>query len=122
MDRTNPSRWVDAREASALLQGYMPSKLASDWLNNDRKFDPAIPFKYMHGDVCYRTIDLEYFVKQCLAPRAKVDFSERRRRSDRRNRIDRRNNPPIRLIAVAERRSAHEGDRRAMQANDRRAV
>lgn len=44
MDRTNPSRWVDAREASALLQGYMLSKLASDWLNNDRKFDPAIPF------------------------------------------------------------------------------
>ena len=122
MERTNPSRWLSAGEASALLQSFMPNKLAKAWLDNDRKFDPAIPFSIRDGDVRYRSQDLDQFVRRCLAPNARVDFSERRARSDRRRIGERRRNPEIRLSPVAERRHAWSADRRSSIATDRRAV
>ena len=121
MERTNPSRWVSADEAGALLQRFMPSKLASAWLDNDRKFDPTIPFFYSRGSVVYQSRDLEQFVRHCLAPSAEVDFSERRTRSDRRRSTDRRQNVEVRLSPVAERRHAHSIDRRGSRSLERRS-
>jgi hypothetical protein len=121
MERTNPSRWVRADEASALLQRFMPSKQASAWLETDRKVDPKIPFYFSQGNVVYQSRDLEQFVRHCLAPNSQVDFSERRARSDRRRATDRRHNAEVRLSAVAERRRAHSIDRRGSRALDRRS-
>ena len=122
MERIHPPRWLSTGEASALLQGFMPSKMADAWLDNDRKFDPVIPFRYLEGEVRYRSSDLEQFVRRCLTPGVKVDFSERRRRTDRRYSIERRKNPAIRLIPVAERRSANSFDRRIGASSDRRSA
>lgn len=122
MERTNPTRWVNADEASALLQRFMPGKLAQAWLEIDRKFDPAIPFFNSRRGVIYRSGDLEHFVRYCLSPGANVDFSERRARSERRRAVDRRSNPEIRLAPVAERRYSRINDRRASLAIDRRAA
>ena len=118
----NSSRWLSTGEASALLQGFMPNKMADAWLDNDRKFDPVIPFRYVDGEVRYRSLDLEQFVRRCLASGVKIDFSERRRRRDRRYSIERRKNPEVRLIPAAERRSASSFDRRAGQRSDRRSA
>ncbi len=122
MERTNPSRWVSADEASGLLQRFMPRKQASAWLDNDRKFDPTIPFFYSHGSVVYQSRDLEQFVRHCLASSDVIDFPERRARSDRRCSTDRRHNVEVRLSAVAERRRANSIDRRGSRTRDRRSA
>ena len=105
-----------------MLQRFMPRKQASAWLDNDRKFDPTLPFFYLHGDVVYQSRDLEQFVRRCLTPRARVEFSERRTRSDRRHAGDRRRNPEVRLSPLAERRQVYSHDRRAMMTRDWRAA
>ncbi len=122
MEQTSPTRWVNVDEASALLQRFMPGKLAQAWLEIDRKADPTIPFFHSQNGVIYRSGDLEHFVRCCLSPGAKVDFSERRARSERRRAIDRRSNPDIRLSPVAERRHSWTNDRRASLAIDRRTA
>ena len=122
MERTRPSRWVSAREASTLVQGFMPNKTAEAWLENDRKIDPVIPFSYSGGEVRYRSLDLEQFIFCYLAPGTKVDFSERRARSERRRALDRRRNPEIRLSPVAERRHGRTPDRREKITIDRRSA
>lgn len=122
MDRTHPSRWVNTREASTLLQGFMPHKTAQAWLDNDRKIDPVIPFSYSSGEVRYRSIDLEQFILRYLAPGAKVDFFEQRKRSERRRAIDRRRNPEICLSPAAERRHGRTPDRREEITIDRRSA
>lgn len=120
MNKTTPPRWLSADEASALLQGFMPYKAAQAWLDTDRKSDPAIPFWFRDGEIRYRSPDLEFFVKHCLSAKGRIDFSERRQRTDRRRAADRRENPSIRLSPVAERRRAHYPDRRGSLAPDRR--
>ncbi len=122
MERTHPSRWVSDREASTLLQGFMPNKTALAWLENDRKIDPVIPFSLSDGEVRYRSVDLEQFVLCYLAPGAKIDFSEQRARSERRRATDRRRNPDVRLAPVAERRHGLAPDRREKIAFDRRSA
>ena len=122
MERTHSSRWVSDREASTLLQGFMPDKTAQAWLENDRKIDPVIPFSYSNGEVRYRSIDLEQFILRYLAPGAKVDFFEQRKRSERRRAIDRRRNPEIRLSPAAERRHGRTPDRREEITIDRRSA
>ncbi len=120
MNKTISSRWLSADEASVLLQGFMPNKVAQAWLDTDRKSDPAIPFWLRDGEVRYRSPDLEFFVKHCLSAKGRVDFSERRQRTDRRRVNERRENPSIRLSPVAERRHAHSTERRGTLAPDRR--
>ena len=122
MERTHPSRWVSDREASTLLQGFMPDKTAQAWLENDRKIDPVIPFSYSNGEVRYRSIDLEQFILRYLTPGAKVDFFEQRKRSERRRAIDRRRNPEIRLSPAAERGHGRTPDRREEIIIDRRSA
>lgn len=112
MERANPTRWVHADEASALLQQFMPGKLAQAWLDLDRKTDPSIPFIHTQSGVLYRSGDLEQFVRCCLSPGANVDFSERRMRKERRRASDRRIQPEIRLAPIAERRRTWSPDRR----------
>ena len=122
MERTHSSRWVDDREASTLLQGFMPDKTAQAWLESDRKIEPVIPFSYSNGEVRYRSIDLEQFILRYFAPGAKVDFFEQRKRSERRRAIDRRRNPEIRLSPAAERRHGRTPDRREEITIDRRSA
>ena len=122
MERTHSSRWVNTREASTLLQGFMPHKTAQAWLDNDRKIDPVIPFSYSSGEVRYRSIDLEQFILRYFAPGAKVDFFEQRKRSERRRAMDRRRNPEIRLSPAAERRHGRTPDRREEITIDRRSA
>ena len=122
MERTHSLRWVSDREASTLLQGFMPDKTAQAWLENDRKIDPVVPFSYSNGEVRYRSINLEQFILLYLAPGAKVDFFEQRKRSERRLAMDRRRNPEIRLSPAAERRHGRTPDRREEITIDRRSA
>lgn len=115
------SRRLDPVAASALLQRFMPSKNALQWLNHDREIDPVIPFARQAGNILYNSRDLEYFVSHCLLNRQRVNLSERRTRADRRYQEDRRRQPNVRLSPVAERRRFIAPDRRASIATDRRS-
>ncbi len=120
MTEVTYSQRLNAVDASALLQRFMPRKNALEWLSHDRKIDPVIPFSMQAGNIFYDRRELEYFVSHCLVNQQPVNLSERRNRSDRRYQEERRRQPNVRLSLVAKRRRFVAPDRRASVARDRR--
>ena len=124
----NNNVFLNADEAAALLQPHMRNKSALDWLANDRRKDPAIPFVILQGEPCYREADVVNFVLHVLNPSARFVYlhnqlnTERRGSSDRRRHGERRGKEAIQLRPGIERRRQSQPDRRLRGNSTRRAL
>jgi hypothetical protein len=121
-------------QAIGLLQRFMPQRNAAQWLENDRRYSPVLPF-VQHGDeILYYEDELARFV-QILAAQAALRRADRREEhkrrmleADRRDAYDRRylrrkaaaNNLDRRFAVRPDRRS--DLDRRIRGWVDRRCI
>lgn len=117
-----------------LLQRFMPQRDAAEWLENDRRYSPVLPF-LQHGDALfYFEDDVARFVQKLSAQAAlrRADRREEHNRrlydADRRDAYDRRylrrkaaaNNLDRRFAVRPDRRS--DLDRRIRGWVDRRCI
>lgn len=118
---------LNEQEAVEVLQPHMHNKSALHWLQNDRLYNPAIPFHMLQGQPYYLEQDLFAFVTRMLNPRARVVrtgnhlYMEKRSTSDRRRYLDRRMNAEIVLSPGVERRRPNRLDRRTDGQMERRS-
>lgn len=109
---------LNEQEAVAVLQPHMHNKSALHWLQNDRLYNPAIPFHMLQGQPYYLEQDLLAFVTRMLNPGARFVrtgnhlYMEKRGTSDRRKYHDRRMNAEIALSPGVDRRRPGQLDRR----------
>lgn len=117
-----------------LLQRFMPQRNAAEWLENDRRYSPVLPFMQIDNEVFYFEDDVARFVQKLGAQAAlrRADRREEHNRrlydTDRRDEYDRRylrrkaaaNNLDRRFAVRPDRRS--DLDRRIRGWVDRRCV
>jgi hypothetical protein len=126
MDATSEHILLTEPEAAIILQPHMPNKSAMQWLENDRRYDPVVPFHNLQGQPYYLESDLIAFITHALNPTARFVrvsnqlLTDSRSYSDRRIRTDRRVSGEVVLSHLVERRRASPIDRRAGKENDRR--
>lgn len=105
-------------KAIGFLQRFMPHRNAAEWLENDRRNHPVLPFLNQGNATFYFEDDLTRFVQKITAE-AVLRTAERRKENDRRvMEMDRRANPDRRR----KRRqvTATNRDRRSATSRDRR--
>lgn len=118
---------LNEQEAVAVLQPHMHHKSALHWLQNDRLYNPSIPFHMLQGQPYYLEQDLLAFVSRMLNPGARFVrtgnhlYMEKRSTSDRRKFVDRRMNAEIVLSPGVERRRPDRLDRRTDGRLERRS-
>ncbi len=117
-----------------LLQRFMPQRNAAEWLENDRRYSPTLPFMQIDNEIVYFAEDVARFVQKLGAQTAlrRADRREEHNRrlydTDRRDDYDRRylrrkaaaNNLDRRFAIRPDRRS--DLDRRIRGWVDRRCV
>lgn len=57
--------------AAVILQPHMRNKSGAHWLENDRRYDPVIPFHCLQGQPYYLESDLVNFIIKALNPAAR---------------------------------------------------
>jgi len=83
-------------QAIGLLQRFMPQRNAGEWLENDRRYSPVLPFVQQGDTILYFEDDLARFVQKLAAqtPLRRADRREEHNRrmleADRRDAYDRR--------------------------------
>lgn len=118
---------LNEQEAVAVLQPHMLHKSALHWLQNDRLYNPAIPFHMLQGQPYYLEKDLFAFISRMLNPGARFVrtgnhmYMEKRKTSDRRQYLDRRVHAEIVLSPAVERRRPERLDRRMDGRTERRS-
>lgn len=70
-------------QAIGLLQRFMPQRNAAQWLENDRRYSPALPFVQQGDTILYFEDDLARFVQK-LAAQAALRRADRREEHSRR--------------------------------------
>jgi len=115
-------KFVNAAQAAALLQPYMPTKNATAWLENDRAHEPVIAFARMNGEIIYRETDLLAFIGHFMEHSPIHRNQERRKENDRRAGIERRIALETHLRQGVERRSHSALERRLRGCIDRRGT
>lgn len=112
--------------AAVILQPHMRNKSAAHWLENDRRYDPVIPFHYLQGQPYYLESDLVNFITKALNPAARFVrvrsqlLTDIRQVSERRRHSDRRISEGIVLSHLIERRDTDHFDRRLSGVLNRR--
>ena len=83
-------------QAIGLLQRFMPQRDAAEWLENDRRYSPVLPFLLLDNVIYYYEADLARFIRK-LTEETRLRHAKRRydgnRRiyaTDRRHDYDRR--------------------------------
>lgn len=106
-------------QAIGLLQRFMPQRNAAQWLENDRRYSPVLPFMQQGDTILYFEEDIARFVQKLAAqtPLRRADRRQENNRrlydTDRRDAYDRRY---LRRKAAAnylDRRFAVRPDRRS---------
>lgn len=103
-----------------LLQRFMTPRDASEWLENDRRYSPVIPFLQQGTVILYHEDDVLNFIKK-LDERASVRADRSRRDADERRHIhmERRDSSDRRYLR--HRAAANNLDRRFAIRQDRRS-
>lgn len=97
MKRHPYSAMLTAQQTVGLLQRFMPGRDAAAWLENDRCYEPVLPFVQRGEEILYLEQDVIQLVRK-LAANPAVRLSDSRRRqgerrryaSERRIHVDRR--------------------------------
>ncbi len=114
-----PAAQLTLAQAAGFLQRFLPGRDARVWLEQDRRYNPLIPFQVLDGEIFYNESDVVRFVQK-IAPGARL-----RTGTDRRNHPERRTQTTDRRKAGERRRArsaAASGiDRRFALRADRRS-
>ena len=66
MGDTSDHILLTEERAAVILQPHMRNKSAAHWLENDRRYDPVIPFHYLQGQPYYLESDLVNIITKAL--------------------------------------------------------
>ena len=102
-----------------LLQRFMPQRNAAEWLENDRRFSPVLPFVQQGDAILYFEEDLANFVKKLAAQAALRRAGRREEHNRRMYEIDRRDMSDRRYLR--RKAAANNLDRRFFVRPDRRS-
>ena len=70
-------------QAIGLLQRFMPQRDAAEWLENDRRYSPVLPFLLLDNVIYYYEADLARFIRK-LTEETRLRHTKRRYDSNRR--------------------------------------
>ena len=70
-------------QAIGLLQRFMPQRDAAEWLENDRRYSPVLPFLLLDNVIYYYEADLARFIRK-LTEETRLRHAKRRYDSNRR--------------------------------------
>ena len=83
MNRNDFQKMLTLPQAIGLLQRFMPQRNAAEWLENDRRFSPVLPFLLIDNVIYYFEADLARLVLK-LTEEASLRHAKRRYDSNRR--------------------------------------
>lgn len=120
MNKTGHRKMLTLHQTIGLLQRFMNNCNASEWLEIDRRYSPAIPFLQQGEVILYHEDDVLNFIKK-LAERASVRAERSRRDTNERRHLHRERRDLSDRRYLRHRAAANNLDRRFAVRQDRRS-